>query len=50
MMLAAIRGYAGCEILAISNFLLNRDDQIGCAAFTPLDLLERHLSRRRTER
>src|SRR4029453_11130014 len=31
MWLAALRGYAGCEVLAVSNWLLRRDDQIGCA-------------------
>jgi hypothetical protein len=42
MLLAALRGYAGCEVLAISNWLLRRDDQVGCAAFWPIDQLERH--------
>ena len=41
MLLAALRGYAGCEVLAVSNWLLRRDDQIGCAAFWPVDHLER---------
>lgn len=40
MLLAAIRGQAGCEVLAISNWLLGRDDQIGCAMFDPIDSLE----------
>ena len=40
MLLAAMRGYAGCEVLAVSNWLLGRDDQIGCAVFWPLDQLE----------
>jgi hypothetical protein len=44
MLLAAARGYAGCEVLAISNWLLRRDDQIGCIVFAPVDLAE---SRRR---
>jgi hypothetical protein len=30
MLLAAARGYAGCEVLAISNAVLRRNDQIGC--------------------
>lgn len=30
MWLAAIRDYGGCEVLAISNWLLRRDDQVGC--------------------
>lgn len=43
MLLAAIRGYAGCEVLAVSNWLLHRDDQIGCLVLSPLDQLERRL-------
>jgi hypothetical protein len=35
MLLAALCGYAGCEVLAVSNWLLGRDDQIGCAVFCP---------------
>ena len=26
MLLAALRGYGGCEVLAVSNWLLRRDD------------------------
>jgi multidrug transporter EmrE-like cation transporter len=37
---AALRGYAGCEMLALSNWLLRRTDQIACAVFTPIDSLE----------
>ena len=40
MLLAAWRGYAGCEVLALSNLLLHRDDQVGCAVFFPVDYLE----------
>lgn len=40
MLLAAVRGYGGCEVLAVSNWLLRRDDQIGCALFLPIDQLE----------
>ena len=40
MLLAAWRGYAGCEILAISNLLLRRDDEIGCLWLSPIDALE----------
>jgi hypothetical protein len=42
MWLAALRGYAGCEVLAVSNWLLGRDDQVGCALFWLIDELERH--------
>ena len=41
MLLAALRGYAGCEVLAVSNWLLRRDDQVGCALFWPIDQLKR---------
>jgi hypothetical protein len=47
MWLAAARGYAGCEVLAVSNWLLRRDDQIGCALFWPIDQLEHHRTMRR---
>jgi hypothetical protein len=40
MLLAAARGYAGCEVLAVSNWVLGRDDQIGCAVFWPVDTAE----------
>lgn len=40
MVLAAARGYAGCEVLSISNWLLRRDDQVGCILFDPIDRLE----------
>ena len=41
MLLAAARGYAGCEVLAVSNWLLHRHDQIGCLLFAPVDCVER---------
>jgi hypothetical protein len=40
MLLAAVRGYAGCEVIAISNWLLRRDDTVGCLLFTPIDQVE----------
>ena len=40
MLVAAFRGYAGCEVLAISNWVLRRDDQIGCLVFAPVDIVE----------
>lgn len=43
MLLAAVRGYAGCEVLAISNALLRRDDQVGCLLFSPIDTVEGRL-------
>lgn len=41
MLLAAYRGYAGCEVLSLSNWLLRRDDQVGCVMFDSLDRIER---------
>ena len=41
MLVAAARGYAGCEVLAISNWVLRRDDQVGCLLFEPIDRVER---------
>jgi hypothetical protein len=46
MLVAAIRGYAGCESLAISNWILKRDDQLGCLFFSPIDFAERKLIHR----
>jgi hypothetical protein len=40
MLLAAVWGYAGCEVLAVSNWALGRDDQIGCMVFWPVDTAE----------
>jgi hypothetical protein len=41
----ALRGYTGCEMLALSNWLLRRTDQIACAVFTPIDSLEHYKPR-----
>lgn len=41
MLLAAARGYAGCEVLAFSNWLLRRDDELGCVLLSPIDHVER---------
>jgi hypothetical protein len=43
MVLAAVRGYCGCEVLAVSNWVLHRNDEVGCLVFSPLDQLERRL-------
>ncbi|MGH9895688.1 MAG: hypothetical protein ACREA0_27630 [bacterium] len=44
MLVAAVRGYAGCEVLAISNWVLGRDDQIGCLLFEPIDRVEQRVA------
>lgn len=48
MLVAAVRGYAGCEVLAISNWLLRRNDQIGCLVFGPVDAIEDRAQHRRS--
>ncbi len=50
MLLAAARGYGGCEILAVSNWLLRRDDQVGCVVFSPVDALEAQLTRQQRQK
>jgi hypothetical protein len=42
MLLAALRGDAGCKVLALPNALLGRDDQVGCPVFAPIDQLEHY--------
>jgi hypothetical protein len=44
VLLAVVKGYAGCEILALSNFLRRRDDQLACAIFSPIDAIEKSVS------
>ncbi len=46
MFLAAWRGYPGCEMMAISNFVLRRQDELGCPWFWPIDTLESRFARR----
>ncbi len=45
MLLAGARGYAGCEVFALSNWLWRRDDQIACAIFSPIDAIEGRVGR-----
>jgi hypothetical protein len=47
MLLAAARGYGGCEVLAIPNLITGRDEAIGCMIYTPIDRAE---ARRRAAR
>jgi hypothetical protein len=49
LLVAALRGYAGCEVLAISNWILRRDDQVGCLVLGPLDYAEHRMSHPRQE-
>jgi hypothetical protein len=47
LLIAAWRGQAGCEGTVVSNWVLGRDDQIGCPTFTPIDEVEAHLRGKR---
>jgi hypothetical protein len=40
MLVAAARCSGGCEVTAIANAALGRDDQVGCVLFAPVDLTE----------
>jgi hypothetical protein len=50
MLLAAVRGYSGCEVLAISNTMLSRNDQVGCLIFSPVDEIEARIGRKPSAR
>lgn len=47
MLVAAARGYSGCEVLALPNLLTGRRDHVGCIVYTPIDRAE---ARRRANR
>ncbi len=40
LLVAAGRGQPGCEATVISNWLLRRDDEVGCPVFSPIDHAE----------
>jgi hypothetical protein len=40
LLAAAWRGQSGCEITVLPNWILRRDDQVGCPVFAPIDALE----------
>lgn len=40
LLVAAWRGQPGCEVTVLSNWILGRDDQVGCPVFAPIDALE----------
>jgi hypothetical protein len=50
LLVAAWRGQPGCEITALSNWLLRRDDQVGCPLFGPIDAAEARRRSARTSR
>jgi hypothetical protein len=49
MLVAAARGFGGCEVLAIPNLMTGRRDQIGCILYTPIDRAEARRAARRSE-
>lgn len=49
MLVAAVRGQAGCEVVALPNVLFGREDRVTCVLYGPLDAVDaRH--RLRTSR
>ena len=46
LLVAAWRAQPGCEATVLSNWILGRDDQIGCPTFTPIDEAEARLATR----
>ena len=50
LLVAAWRAQPGCEITVLSNWILGRNDEIGCPAFTPIDEVEARLATRRRAR
>jgi hypothetical protein len=50
MFVAAWRAQPGCEATVLSNWILRRDDQIGCPTFAPIDEAEARLTERNRAR
>ena len=40
MLLAAVKGYGGCEVLAVPNAVTGHQDRIGCVLYAPIDTAE----------
>ena len=45
LLVGAWRRQPDCEATVLSNWILGRDDQIGCPVFTPIDAVEARLTR-----
>ena len=43
LVLQGLMAMPGCEVMAISNWLFRRNDQVGCIVFSPLDEIEARL-------
>jgi hypothetical protein len=48
LLIAAWRDQPGCEMTVLSNWILSRDDQVGCPIFSPIDIAEARQRTRRT--
>ena len=46
MILAAVLGFDGCEVLALPNLVLGRRDAIWCPLYSPIDRVERRVRRK----
>jgi hypothetical protein len=40
MLVAAVRGQGGCEVVAPPNLLFGREDRVSCVLYGPLDAVE----------
>jgi hypothetical protein len=50
LVVGAWRAQPGCEGTVLSNWILGRDDQLGCPVFSPIDQAEMRLKARRSGR
>ena len=50
LLVAAGRGQPGCEVTVVPNWILRRDDQVGCPLFAPIDAVEARCRARRPGR
>jgi hypothetical protein len=48
LLVVAWRAQPGCEATVLSNWVLGRDDQLGCPVFSPVDEAEARLNARRS--
>jgi hypothetical protein len=49
LLVAAGRGYGGCEVLALPNLIQGRREKIGCMVYGPIDAAEARLRARRAD-
>lgn len=40
MLVAALRGQGGCEVVALPNLLFGREDRVACVLYAPLDAVD----------